>query len=265
MNDPSRRDVLKLGVAGAAAALGLGSQADAAEPTVGMIFPPANYPVPPEAHRLYPSGVRFLSRGVGLERMTPEGYDKVLDRVIPSAMDLAHAGSNAISLMGTSLSFYKGAAFNQQLSDAISKATGLRATTMSTSVVDALNAVGARRIAVATAYADEVNRRLRIFLTESGFDVLTLKGLGIERFADAPPVTQDGLFTFSANTYAAAPKADALFISCGNLKTIDLVVPLEQRCKVPVISSTPHALWGAVRLVGLSGRSPGFGRLLERG
>ena len=53
-------------------------------------------------------------------------------------------------------------------------------------------------------------------------------------------------------------------ISCGGLKTLDLIVPLERRCKVPVVSSTPHALMASVRLVGRSGRPRGFGRVLAR-
>jgi arylmalonate decarboxylase len=256
----SRRQFLQAGGAGAAcAALGF-----SAEPVLGMIFPPANYPVPPEAKQLYPSGVRFLAEGVGLERMTPEGYDKVIDKIIPAAQKLAKDGANAIALMGTSLSFYKGAVFNRQLADSIAKATGLRSTTMSTGVVEGLQAVGGRRLAVATAYNEEVNKRLRLFLEESGFEVLTVKGLGIERFEDSPPVTHDSLLKFSAEVRESAPKADALLISCGALKTLDLLVPLEQRCKVPVVSSTPHALRAGVRLLGLSGKAKGYGSLLAK-
>src|ERR1700720_3715859 len=118
----SRREFLKIASAGVACAR-LGVSA-ASEPTLGMIFPPANYPVPPEAHRMYPSGIRFLAIGVGLPSMTPAGYDSVIDKLVPSALQLAKDGANAISIMGTSLTFYKGAAFNQQLHDSIKKATG---------------------------------------------------------------------------------------------------------------------------------------------
>jgi len=259
--NPSRREFLKTGSVIAAGAM----LANGAEPTLGMIFPPADYPVPPEAKLMYPSGVRFLAQGVGLERMTPEGYDKVIDNIVPAAKKLAAEGANGIALMGTSLSFYKGAAFNQQLADAIHKATGLPSTTMSTAVVEGLREMGGHRVAVATAYNDEVNRRLRIFLEESGFEVLTVKGLGIERFEDSPPVTQDGLMKFSASVHASVPKADSLLISCGALKTLEIVAPLEKECKVPVVSSLPHALRAGVRLVGLSGRSNGFGKLLAKG
>ena len=261
MNLRSRREFLKIGGAVAACA----SSGSAATPVLGMIFPPANYTVPPEAKLLYPNGVKFLAEGVGLERMTPAEYDRVFVRIVPVAKKQAKQGANAIDVMGTSLTFYKGAAFNQQLIDTIKKETGLPATTMSTGIVEGLRAVGGRRVAVATAYNEEVSRRLSVFLSESGFEVLTVKGLGIERFEDAPPVTPQKLLDFSAGVRESAPKADALVISCGALKTLELLVPLEKRCKVPVVSSTPHALRAGVRLLGLSGRAPGYGSLLDKG
>ena len=92
-----------------------------------------------------------------------------------------------------------------------------------------------------------------------------MKGLGIERFQDRAPVTHDELLNFSAGVYETVPKADSLVISCGALKTLDLIVPLEQRCKVPVISSTPHALWASVRLLGLKGQAKGYGTVLAKG
>jgi len=258
----SRRRFMKLASAGiAGAALNLPTRAG--DPVLGMIFPPANTPVPPEASRMYPSGVEFRATGVGLERMTPEGYDHVVGKILPAAQMLASEGANAIIVMGTSLTFYKGAAFNKELQDSIAKATSLPVTTMSTAIIEGLRAVGGHRLAVATAYNEEVSQRLRSFLQESGFEVLAMKGMGIERFEDRPPVTSEELLNFSAGVWESAPKADALLVSCGALKTLDLLAPLEERCKVPVVSSLPHALWAGVRLLGLTGRAPGYGTLLS--
>lgn len=260
----SRRQFLQAAATGAAGAT-LGAVRGGAEvPTLGMIFPPANYPVPPEAKMLYPSGVRFLAEGVGLTKMTAEEYDRVFVHIMPAAKKLAKEGANAISVMGTSLTFYKGAEYEHQLKVNVTKATGLPSTTMSTGIVEGLRAMNARKVAVATAYDDDVNRRLKVFLEESGFQVLSVKGLGIVSFADRGPVTHNELLNFSAGVYEGAPKADALVISCGGLKTIDLIVPVEARCKIPVVASTPHALWASVRLVGLSGQVQGYGRLLAK-
>ena len=76
-------------------------------------------------------------------------------------------------------------------------------------------------------------------------------------------ITQEGLYKFSADVYATSNKADALIISCGGLKTLHLIVPLENEIKVPVVSSTPHGLWQGVRMLGLSGKSKGYGRVIE--
>jgi arylmalonate decarboxylase len=263
MAQTSRRRFLKVASAGVAGAA-LGVPVRAADPVLGMIFPPANTPVPPEARLMYPAGVEFRATGVGLERMTPEGYDRVVGRIVPAAQTMASQGAKAIAVMGTSLTFYKGAAFNRDLQQKIARATALPATTMSTAIIEGLRAVGGRRLAVATAYDEEVSARLKSFLQEHEFEVLVVKGMGIERFEDRPPVTSRELLDFSAGVWQSAPQADALLISCGALKTLELLAPLEQRCKVPVISSLPHALWAGVRLLGLSGRAPGYGTLLSR-
>src|ERR1044071_4181997 len=124
--DRSRREFLTVSAAGLVTAA-IGS---AAEPVLGLIFPPANYEIPPEAKIMYPTGIRFLGMGVGLERMTPEGYDKAVPKILPAAEKLKQQGANAISIMGTSLTFYKGAKFNDDLIAAVAKQTGLPATSM---------------------------------------------------------------------------------------------------------------------------------------
>ncbi|HTC36397.1 MAG TPA: hypothetical protein VK724_23660 [Bryobacteraceae bacterium] len=261
----SRRQFLQITTA-SVTGVALGTALRAADvPTLGMIFPPANYPVPPEATLLYPSGVRFLAEGVGLQKMTADEYDRVFGRILPAAEKLAKQGANAISVMGTSLTFYKGAEYEHQLKVNVTKATGLPSTTMSTGIVEGLKAVNAHKVAVATAYDEDVSHRLKVFLEESGFEVVSVKGLGIVNFADRGPVTPDELLNFSASVYEGASKAEALVISCGALKTLDLIVPLEKRCKAPVVSSTPHALWASVRLLGLSGQAKGYGTVLAKG
>ncbi|HZI81394.1 MAG TPA: aspartate/glutamate racemase family protein [Vicinamibacterales bacterium] len=260
MTNQSRREFLAASIALALAS----RRAAAADPVLGLIFPPKDYPVPPEATRLYPTGVKFLSRGIGLERLTPEGYDAAIPKVIPAAESLVREGATAISVMGTSLTFYKGRAFNENLTAQVRKATGVPVTTMSTGIVEGLRAAKAKRIAVATAYNVEVTDRLKAFLEEYGFQVLAAKGLGYEQIPAGGDIIDNRLSEFCAETFEGARGADTLLISCGGLKTLDLIVPLETRCKVPVVSSTPHALMASVRLAGLSGRARGFGRVLER-
>ena len=247
----------------AVAALTLSGAARAAAPRkLGLIFPPAGRGVPEEGVAMYGGSIDFLVEGLGLATMTPEGYEAVIDRIGPTAAKLAERGAEAVVLMGTSLSFYKGEAFNQRLTEGMSKATGLPVTTMSTAVIEGLKTVRATRVAAATAYNDEVNGRLRSFLTEHGFDVLTTQGLGVERVEDINSVTQPQLVEFCTRVYRSVAGGDSLLVSCGGLRTLEILAPLEERCGVPAVSSTPHALRAGVRLLGERGTALGYGKLL---
>jgi arylmalonate decarboxylase len=261
----SRRHFLRVGSAAAAYGAVAGRAAFAAEdPALGLIFPPLNYPIPPDAKLLYPTGVRFLGNGVGLPGgMTLAGYDEAIPRVLPAAQALAKEGARVISVFGSSLTFYKGARFHEDLIAQVSKATGLPATTQSNGLIDGLRTANARRVAVATAYTDEVTGRLKIFLEEHGFQVTFAKGLGYAQIPEGA-ATHDILFKLGSDAYANSNKADALVVSCGALRTLDLIVPLENQIKVPVVSSTPHGLMNGVRLLGVSPRARGYGMVLAR-
>lgn len=233
------------------------------EPVLGLIFP-VERPVPDEGLLMYPMGVRFITSNLGLKRLTPDGYDAVLDDIPAAARELRANGAQAIALMGTSLSFYKGAAFNQKLTETMGRASGLPATTMSTAMVEGLRSVRATRLAVATAYSDEVNSRLHEFLAESGFEVLAMEGLGIVEIARVEAVQQQDLLRFCVSVCRAAPQANGVLVSCGGLRTLEILTELERQAGIPAVSSTPHTLRAGVRLLGLSARVSGYGRLLAQ-
>ena len=229
---------------------------NAVDPVLGLIFP-VERPVPEEGLAMYPDGVRFITSNLDLKTLTPDGYDAVLDDIPAAARKLRAGGARAITLMGTSLSFFRGAGFNQKLTETISRASGLPAVTMSTAVIEGLHAMKAKRLAVATAYNDEVNLRLRAFLDESGFEVLAMEGLGIVQIAGVDDVEPKDLLRFCISVFRTAPQVDGMLVSCGGLRTLEILAELERQTGVPVVSSTPHALRAGVRLLGLSGSQRG--------
>ena len=111
-------------------------------PTVGMIVPPGAGALPPEAPGLFPTGIRFVARGLGLRALTIEDYAVAIARVAELSRELRAEGVDAVSLMGTSLSFFRGGAFNDELMAVMRREAGCPATTMSESIRDALRAVG---------------------------------------------------------------------------------------------------------------------------
>jgi arylmalonate decarboxylase len=145
----------------------------------------------------------------------------------------------------------------------VTKATGVKATTQSNGLLDGLRTAGAKRVALATAYTDEVTERLKIFLQEYGFEVTAAKGLGFTSVPEGAN-TQAILHKLGMEAYAASRKADALVMSCGALRTLDVIVPLEKEIGAPVVSSTPHGLMNGVRMLGVNPRVQGFGMVFAK-
>jgi arylmalonate decarboxylase len=255
-------------VAGRAKVTGDGRRAridrKAEMPTIGLVVPHATDVVPDEAPLMYPEAA-FVAHRTGVGSLTPAGYDRAADKIVPAAESLARRGVDAIMVIGTSLTFYRGPQFNEDLQAEIRRRTGLPVSTMSTAIVEGLRAVGATRLAVATAYTAIVNDKLVELLRFHGFDVVSLKSFGITDFnGGATGKNEAEIIDLAAAARSDAPAADAILISCGGLRTLGVARPLEERFGLPVVSSMPAALWAAMRLAGRSGRIAGYGALLAQ-
>jgi arylmalonate decarboxylase len=233
------------------------------EATVGLVVPFAEDKVPDEGRQMYPEA-RFVPRGVGVRSLTPEGFAAAFDAIIPAADHLAAKGVDAIMVVGTSLTFYRGPEAHYRLLERLRARTGLPVSSMSAAIIDGLRAVGAKRVAVATAYSDGINQRLIELLEAAGCEVLALECFNILDFGGPSSKSETDIIALSEKSVAAAREAEGIVISCGGLRTLGVAKPLEARCGIPVVASTQAAFWSAMGLVGESGRIAGYGRLLEQ-
>ncbi len=139
-------------------------------------------------------------------------------------------------------------------------APGAIATSLITGVIRALRKLEARRIVVATPYLDEVNQREVEYLEQAGFEVLSMCGLNLEKDSDMVRVAPDFIAEFALAQDCA--DADAIFISCGALRSLEVIDEIEKRAGKPVICSNQAMIWDCLRLAGIEDRIAGYGRLL---
>jgi arylmalonate decarboxylase len=59
------------------------------------------------------------------------------------------------------------------------------------------------------------------------------------------------------------PDAQAIFISCTNFGTLDIIESLEKKLGKPVVTSNSASMWKMMRLVGDESAVPGGGRLFR--
>lgn len=84
---------------------------------------------------------------------------------------------------------------------------------------------------------------------------------GVERDSDMVRVEPEFIREFAVSV--DRPDADAIFISCGALRTLDVVQNIETVVAKPVIASNQAMIWDTLRLAGVEDRIGGYGRLLR--
>jgi maleate cis-trans isomerase len=153
----------------------------------------------------------------------------------------------------TSGSFVDGAAGEIALTGVISEAGAPLALTTSGALVEALTTLGATRIAVVTPYVDDLTTKLAEFLAAHGVETVGSVGLGL--LGQIWRVTYEEVVR--AVRAADRPEAEAVFISCTNLATYDVIAPLERLLGKPVITANQVTVWAALRAVGRRAVGPG--------
>lgn len=98
-------------------------------------------------------------------------------------------------------------------------------------------------------------------MEQAGFIVVGAEGMHIKDDHEIGAVTTEQVYDFAREV--VNPEADAVFISCTNLRTIGAIAPLEEALGVPVISAIQASLWNCLRIAGVDDEVDGFGHLLS--
>ena len=128
-----------------------------------------------------------------------------------------------------------------------------------TGVVSALNAVQAKKIVIGTPYLDEINAREEEFFLSKGFEILRMEGLNLETGLEFGKVTPDFWNKFSLEI--DCDDADAVYLSCTGIRSLDIIEKVEAQINKPVITSNQAQMWSALRLAGINDNLKGFGQL----
>lgn len=137
-----------------------------------------------------------------------------------------------------------------------------QATTLITGVIEGLRALGAKRIVMGTPYLDEVNRLEADYMQARGFELLNVQGFNLTYDADITRVTPGYIAKFAKAI--DHPDADAIFISCGAMRAVDVIDEIEQATGKPVVTSNQGMLWHCLRLAGIDDRIDGYGKLFRQ-
>lgn len=227
-------------------------------PTVGVgVVAPYDFALDRELWRWLPKTAHLMLTRTPLAEvevsLTQASLVSDRDMVTRCARELITPVPSVLAYACTSGSFVDGRAGEQELVAAMASVGVPAAVTTSGALVEALTHLGVRRLAVATPYDAEITLRLEEYLAETGVRITAAAHLGLtERIWTVPYAT-----TVQLVRSIASEPCDAVFVSCTNLPTYDIIAPLERELGVPVLTANQVTLWAALRAAGLRAVGPG--------
>jgi len=228
---------------------------------LGLIVLQTDETIEPEFRRIFTSSdvALYVSR-------VPSGADVTPDTLAAMEAELPRAASllpsalefDAVGYGCTSGSTVIGP---DRVGELVRGAASVRAVSNPLSAVLAgLAALGVRKIGMVTPYIEAVTAPMRAALEKHGFEVVS--SVSFEEVEDARVARIDPKSSREAALVAGQGEAEAVFLSCTNLRTLDVIDGIEATLGKPVISSNQALAWHMARLAGITcdGR---FGELMR--
>lgn len=232
---------------------------------IGLVSPSTNTTLEPEFWRMAPEGVSIHTARVhqagrqGLQ----SSYQRMADGIEQASLLLATAEIDVITFGCTSCTLF---VQPEEIRRALASHADCPVVLVSEAVIEALQELGARRIAVVGPRTEAVTQKETAFLGESGFEIVSSNCLGLgateEERRYIGRVPPEVLLRLARA--ADRPDADAIFVSCTQLPTATMIERLEAELGKPVVTSNQATFWRCLRHLGFRQPVGGFGSLLAR-
>lgn len=219
-------------------------------PQVGVVVLQADETIELDFRRLFPLQVElFVSRIPSGDEVTPESLASMEDLLAESATLFPRSARfSAVGYACTSGTAQIGAT---------RVAERIRSVTETASVTDPLSALvaacgklGIRRLGLLSPYVAAVSDRLREVLAAKGIETPVFGSFEVAEEARVARIDGKSI-TEAAAHLAARGGIDAIFLSCTNLRTLDVIPALEAELDLPVLSSNQVLGWDLIRLAGV--------------
>lgn len=229
---------------------------------IGIIQPAPGVMLEYEWPAHLPDEVLFPMARIRMTGATAADYDRIAGQAPDYAQDLASAGADVIGYACSVGSLHAGVEAERRLVADLARASRKPVVSIADSSMRALARLTARRIAILTPYGEETNALVASYAGEAGFQVAALwpTPVGIVTVGDLSAAEIAGI---AIDALRRTKDAEALWIPCTAIRTLDAIDAIEQATGRPVVSGSQSLLWGALRAIGIDDRLPRAGRLLS--
>ncbi|MFI6489493.1 decarboxylase [Streptomyces sp. NPDC050564] len=183
-------------------------------------------------------------------------------RLAAGVEELRLSGAEAIVWACTSGSFVYGWQGAHEQVRALARTAGLPASSTSFAFAHAVAEIGARRVAVAATYPEDVAALFAAFLKDAGVEVVAVRGAGVITAAEVATWGVEQVLALARE--ADHPDADAILLPDTALHTASHITALEAALGKPVLTANQVTVWEGLRLADRRVNAPELGTLFTR-
>jgi maleate isomerase len=227
----------------------------------GLLTPSSNTTQEPEFFAALPPTVSLHTGRVTYREITPSEQDRCVLELESESRKLADADVGVIVFAATAPTLAKGKGYDRELIKRMEDASGRPATTAATAFVDALNLLGAKKIAIGAPWSKIMDKPMVEFMEASGFQVVHSEVVGFVASVELGRVGPETAYELGRR--ADRPDAEAIIMPGGNWASMPIVEELESELGKPVLVNNAVSLWAGLRLLKTGAGIPGYGRLLR--
>jgi maleate cis-trans isomerase len=232
----------------------------------GVLVPFTNTNLEADFALMQPDGVSMHFSRLG-------GYD---EEEIPDEAQMQGLGASDLEeplrlLMGvkpdvviygcTSATLTHGPKFDRELTAQIKASSGAATVTAAGALVHALKALNIQKTGFASPYVPAINEMAIGFLKQEGIEVVSRSEV-TETLSNDGQGALSPQAVFELGLRADNQDAEALVLSCTDMRSVEIIEELEAKVGKPVVTSNQAMLYQALQAIGYSEPLAGFGMLL---
>lgn len=216
-------------------------------------------------YRLVPLDIMEVEVALGIADYTVGGVEEAMANFWPCVELLVRERVSRVVFAGAPISAQLGRPRVRELLAAVEQKMGVPADAPLEAVIAAMSHLGLTRIAVASRWADELNRALAGYLQDGGLEVVGVTSRGQwSGTAHAMALEEAMRMNLEVGREAArlASRAEAILVPGGVGMTLSTIVPLEEEFGKPVLTNTNAEIWNGLVRTGVIPPVQGWGKLL---
>lgn len=230
--------------------------------TVGVIKPTMRPGSLEEFIRMIPDGIGVIPLFIGFRRGTADEFKEAIQAYERRVKELADLEVDLIHPEGAPPFMVQGYEGEKHIVESWEKEFHTPIVTAGMTQVEALRALGSRKILGVTYFTGEINSTFARYFEEAGFEVLAMEGIPVA-FEEVGKLASQEVYAHTRRSFLKHNEADAIYMLGSGWRTLDIIDLLEQDLQVPVVHPVPARVWSIQKRLHVNESIGGYGRLLE--